>query len=159
MSKRNYYIDGNTVRELGAQPAHKDQHKTKEELERIRKKKLRRNAARRNREKAMFMSRGHVAFLSACVLLVSIAAGGIVYFQAQMSRSIREIASLESQINDLKADNDARYKSVVNSVDLDHVKEVAIKELGMHYPRKDQIIYYSVDKTNFMDQYQDIPTQ
>lgn len=156
MKKRDFYIDGTTVREFGPQPVRKP-GKSKEELERIRRKKIRRNAARRNREKAMYMSRSNVVFLSFCVLMVSMAASGVVYFQSQMTHKVKEIAALESQINDLKADNDEQYKRVMGSVDLDHIKEVAINDLGMRYPTRDQIVYYTVDKTNFMDQYQDIP--
>lgn len=159
MSSKNYYISGNTVRELEAQPIRRERRQNREELERIRRRKSRRNAARRNREKAMFMSRGHVAFLSVCVLFTAMAASCYISLQSQLSHRSREISTLEIQINDLKADNDARYKMISTSVDIEHVKDVAINELGMSYPTEEQIEYYSVDKTNFMDQYQDIPEQ
>lgn len=153
---RNYFVDGNTVRELEAQPLPRERRKNREELEQIRRRKNRRNAARRNRERAMFMSRGQVVFLSLCVFVSVMAAASFIQIQSQLSHRMREIAALESRVTDLKADNDARYKSVTTSVDLDHVKDVAINELGMSYATEDQVIYYSVDKNNFMDQYQDI---
>lgn len=159
MSSKNYYISGNTVRELEAQPIRRERKQEREELERIRRRKIRRNAARRNREKAMFMSRGTVVFLSICVMFTALAASGYIAIQSQLGSRNREISALEIQINDLKAENDARYKSISTSVDIDHIKDVAINELGMSYPSKKQIKYYSVDKTNFMDQYQDIPEQ
>ena len=154
--KKTYYVNGSTVRQLEAQPVRReriDRTKIQEEQ----KKKRRRNAARRNRERALHMSRGYVAFLSLCVAVVAFAAVALVQTQSQVTQRMEHIAALESQITDLKADNDARYKEIITSVDLDYIKDVAINELGMQYATEDQIIYYSVENDNFMDQYSDIP--
>ena len=155
MSK-TYYVNGSTVRQLEAQPVRReriDRTKIQEEQ----KKKRRRNAAKRNRERALHMSRGYVAFLTLCVGVVAIAAVSLVQIQSQVTQRMEHIAALESQITDLKADNDARYKEIVTSVDLDYIKDVAMNQLGMQYATEDQIIYYSVENNNFMDQYSDIP--
>ena len=60
-------------------------------------------------------------------------------------------------VNEMKDDNDARYKQITTSVDLNAIKDAAINRLGMKYASQDQIVYYSVDKNNYMDQYSDIP--
>ncbi|MBQ2901881.1 MAG: hypothetical protein IJE49_08540 [Agathobacter sp.] len=154
--KKTYYVNGSTVRQLEAQPVRReriDRTKIQEEQ----KKKRRRNAARRNRERALHMSRGYVAFLSLCVAVVAFAAVVMVQMQSQVTQRMEHIAALESQITDLKADNDARYKEIITSVDLDYIKDVAMNQLGMQYATEDQIIYYSVENDNFMDQYSDIP--
>ena len=49
------------------------------------------------------------------------------------------------------------YKRINTAVDLDVIKEKAINELGMFYATQDQIVYYSVDKTDYMNQYNEIP--
>ena len=154
--KQTYYVNGNTVRELEAQPIRReriDRTKIQEEQQ----KKRRRNAARRNRERALHMNRGYVAFLTLCVGVVAFAAVALIQIQSQVTQRMEHIATLESQITDLKADNDARYKEIITSVDLDYIKDVAINQLGMQYATEDQIIYYSVENNNFMDQYSDIP--
>ena len=154
--KKTYYVNGSTVRQIEAQPVRReriDRTKIKEEQQ----KKRRRNAAKRNRARALHMSRGYVAFLTACVAVVAFAAVSMVQMQSQVTQRMENIAALESQITDLKADNDARYKEIVTSVDLEHIKDVAINELGMQYATEDQIVYYSVENNNFMDQYSDIP--
>ena len=46
----------------------------------------------------------------------------------------------------MKADNDARYKQITTSVDLNAIKDAAINRLGMKYASQDQIVYYSIDK-------------
>jgi cell division protein FtsL len=83
--------------------------------------------------------------------------GVLIHVQSQMTSRMKNVASLQSQVLDLQSTNDARYKSITSSVDLNHVKDVAIHELGMQYPTEEQIIYYSIDNSNYMDQYQDIP--
>lgn len=154
---RKYYVNGNAVRKLEPEPIPGGGRQTQRDLEEIRRRKNRRNAARRNRQRAMYMSRGYVAFLTFCVFLSALAAVGYIYIQSRMSHRVRSISALESQITDLKADNDERYKNITTSVDLEEIKRIAIEELGMDYATEDQIIYYTVDKNNFMDQYQDIP--
>ena len=70
---------------------------------------------------------------------------------------MKEVAALESQVADMKADNDARYKEITTSMDLNSIKDAAINRLGMKYASQDQIVYYSVDNNNYMDQYNEIP--
>ena len=155
---RNYYINGNTVREISPAPVRHPEHReTREEKEERRRKKNRRNAARRNRERALHMNRGYVAFLTICVAISAYAAVTYVQLQANVASHMRNIANLQSQVTNLRADNDARYKAVSTSVDLNYVKDVAMNQLGMRYATEEQIIYYSVDNSNFMDQYSDIP--
>ena len=154
--KQTYYVNGSTVRKINAEPVRRERiDRTK--IEEQQQKKRRRNAARRNRERALHMSRGYVAFLTLCVGVIAFAAVALVQIQSQVTQRMEHIAALESQITDLKADNDARYKEIVTSVDLDYIKEVAINDLGMKYAAEDQIVYYSVENDNFMDQYSDIP--
>ena len=154
--KQTYFVNGSTVRQIEAQPVRReriDRTKIKEEQQ----KKRRRNAAKRNRARALHMSRSYVAFLTLCVGVVAFAAVSLVQIQSQVTQRMEHIAALESQITDLKADNDARYKEIVTSVDLDYIKDVAMNQLGMKYATEDQIIYYTVENNNFMDQYSDIP--
>ena len=70
---------------------------------------------------------------------------------------MKNVAVLQSQIEDLQSDNSARYKEITNSVDLNYIKDVAINELGMSYASEEQVVYYSVENNNYMDQYSDIP--
>ena len=149
MSSKNYYVNGNTVRELDTPVRHNQ--RTRKEIEEARRRKNRRNAARRNRQRAMEMSRGYVVFLTVCVLFVQM--------QSQMTTRMKNVANLESQLADLRADNDARYKNLTTSTDLEHIKKVAMKKLGMKYPTEKQVVYYTVENSNFMDQYEDIPSK
>lgn len=153
---KNYYVNGNTVRQMNAEPVRRERV-DRTRIEEERRKKSRRDAARRNRERAMDMSPARMMFLFACVGLSVFAAVSLIQIQSQMTQRMKNIAYLESQITDLKADNDAKYKEIVTSVDLEYIKDVAVNELGMKYASEDQLVYFSVEKENFMDQYSDIP--
>lgn len=153
---KTYYVNGSTVRQMGAQPVRRERI-NREKIEEERRKKNRRNAARRNRERALYMSKGQVVFLSFCVLVVGYAAVSMVQIQSQITQRMKHIAVLESQLTDLKADNDARYKEIATSVDLNEIKDVAMNELGMHYATEEQIVYFTVENNNYMDQFSDIP--
>ena len=78
MSKTTYYINGNAVREIGQPQPQRRPQKTRRELEEARRRKNRRNAARRNRERAMVMNRAYVAFLTLCVIASAVAAFSLI---------------------------------------------------------------------------------
>jgi cell division protein FtsL len=155
---RTSFVEGNTVRSIGAEPVRREEQRPlRERREEERRKKSRQLAARRNRERALYMGRGHVAFLTLCVAASVFSAFAYVRLQSDVTSKMKKIASIESQIADLKADNDARYNSVTTSIDLNEIKDAAINRLGMSYVTEDQIVFFSVDNNNFMDQYSDIP--
>lgn len=157
MNKTTYYINGNAVRQLEeAAPVRKPQ-RTRRELEEVRRKKNRRKAARRNQERALSMNRAFVTFLTGCVAASAFVAVSLIQIRSNVTQQMKEVATLESQVADMKADNDARYKEITTSMDLNSIKDAAINRLGMKYASQDQIVYYSVDNNNYMDQYNEIP--
>ena len=128
MNKTTYYINGNAVRELDeAAPVRRPQKSTRE-LEEIRRKKNRRKSARRNQERALSMNRAFVAFLTACVAASALVSVSLIQIRSNVTQQMNEVAALESRINDMKADNDARYKQITTSVDSSKVA-VNIKEV------------------------------
>lgn len=62
---------------------------------------------------------------------------------------MRRISRLETQVADLRADNDAAMKRIDLSTDLDKIKEQALG-LGMKYATSDQIIYYDIEDNDYM---------
>ena len=104
MSK-TYYINGNTVRELEEAQPIRPERRSREEIERTRREKNRRNAARRNRERAFGMSRGYVFFLSICVAASAFSAVSLIQTQSSVTQKMKNVAALQSQIDDLQSDN------------------------------------------------------
>ena len=87
----------------------------------------------------------------------SVFCGTYIKLQSDVTARMKAIARLESQITDLKADNDEAYKRINTTIDLDGIRNTAINELGMFYATEDQIVYYSVDRNDYMNQYTEIP--
>ena len=56
-------------------------------------------------------------------------------------------------------ENDAAYEKAAASVDLDEVKNIAIKKFGMIYANQGQIITYDVQDSDYVRQYDDVPIE
>lgn len=105
----------------------------------------------------MSMGRGYVVFLT--VVSVAVLFFCVYYLQlrADVTGRIKTVAALETELSELREENDA-YESQVNSdVDLNRIKKIAIGRLGMNYPRDDQKKTYSMSNNSYVRQYQDIP--
>lgn len=157
--EKNYYIDGNTVRRMEAAPDYRRVQRERIERQREEEQRRRRRAARRNQEKALRMSRSYVAFLTMAVVVFGAFAGLYIHIQSDVTARMKTISGLESQIADLKADNDEAYKRINTAIDLDSIRDKAMNELGMSYARESQIIYYSVGEDDYMNQYGEIPNK
>lgn len=155
----SYYIDGNTVRRTEAQPDYREIRRERIEREREEEQRRRRRAARRNQERELRMSRSYVVFLTMAVIVFGGFSAAYISLQSDVTARMKTIASLESQIADIKADNDEAYKRISTSVDLNSVKDIALNEYGMSYAKESQIVYYTVGDDDYMNQYGEIPTE
>ncbi len=162
--RRASYIDGNTVRRVQEEPRRHSEkvheeyiQKQREERERKQRQKSARAAARRNREQALVMSPGYVMFLAVSMMLLMSVFGCYLYLQSELNSHMRDVTSLEANVMNLKNDNDAAQKKINSAVDLEIIRRRAMGELGMVYPNKDQIQYFEVDDSDYMNQYEDIP--
>lgn len=153
------YIDGNTVRRMEAAPDYRREREERIRREREKEQQRRQRAIRRNQERALRTSKSYVAFMTMAVLVFATFTGLYIKIQSDVTVRMKTIASLESQIADVKADNDEAYKRINTSVNLEAVREVAMAELGMSYAKESQIIYYSVGDDDYMNQYSEIPAE
>lgn len=89
------------------------------------------------------MSFPRVVFL--VVLMAAMTAALIAYIklQADVTASSQNIADLEQQLSEMKAENDAAYNEINDGISLEEVREKAIKDLGMKYADRDQVVVYS----------------
>lgn len=152
--KTNYYVNGSTVRRLEGEP--EERRRRQLEKEREIKKKQHRYAAKRNRERASHISPGYVLFCTMAMLITCGVCVAYIQIQSDITGRMKHISRLESQVADLRADNDAAMKRIDLSTDLDAVKKKAL-EIGMKYAAAEQIVYYSIEDDDYMNQYADIP--
>ena len=77
--------------------------------------------------------------------------------QTQITGSMKAVAALESELTQLREDNDAYYSQVTSNVDLTAIKKIAIGRLGMRIPKADQIMTYETEGRSYLRQFQDVP--
>ena len=142
----NTYVDGNTARKLNVV----------EELQNPTQPKKVNHTVRKNREKALYMNLGYVLFLVAALASAAIILIGYIQIQAEITLAVKNIAAMESELNDLRLTNDENYARAASSVDLDEIRSVAIGELGMRYAKEGQIINVSGEGNDYVRQLADI---
>lgn len=152
------YIGGNTVRkpERVPQPGRPPRE---EDLRSEPQKQEPSQRTQRNRQRALQLNFGYVFFLA-------VAAAAMLYFsvqflqmQAESMSHRKTITDLEKELSEVKMNNDAEYKRVSSSADLEKIKDIAINELGMVYAGEGQVITYNNQEEDYVKQYGDVPTE
>ncbi|MBQ2800562.1 MAG: hypothetical protein IJF03_04145 [Lachnospiraceae bacterium] len=151
--ERNMYVYGNTVRRLEVVP---ELEPRKEQPERTGQR-ISKNAIRKNREKARHMNSAYVVFLSVACVVTFIVCFQYIQLRSEITERMENIAELESQLSDLKIENDAEYSRATSSIDLEEMKRIAMEELGMVYADKEQVVIYEDKEAEYFRQYEDIP--
>ena len=105
----------------------------------------------------MGMSQGVVVFLAIVSAAILFCAVNYLQYKSEITGKMRNVATLESELAQLKEDNDAYYSQVTSTVDLERIKKIAIGRLGMKYPAEEQIVTYQTEGSSYVRQYQDIP--
>ena len=142
------YIYGNTVRQAEVMPQRQEEPRKEHK-----KKKLDRQILK-NRRKAMRMNPAYVMFLS-----IAAVAALVWYLQvrAELTSRTEHITELQQELADAKEENTTRYNVVMDSVNLEEVRDRAINDLGMGYATSDQIIEYQNPVNDYVKQYESIP--
>ena len=74
----------------------------------------------------------------------------------QVQQQTYRVAVLQKEIDALRLANEDAEKRMGDASDLFAVREKAAS-LGMGYPKEENVVYYSVDDTDYMFQTDDIP--
>ena len=113
--------------------------------------------AQRNREKAKSMGRGFVVFLAVVSVAVLFCCVNYLQLKSELTGKIKTVASLETELSQIKEDNNAYESQVTSDVDLNTIKKLAIGRLGMNYPKDDQKKTYTMPSNSYVRQYQEVP--
>ena len=134
-------------------------HMTEEEIDayymQLREKNLKRyytiqanRAIREDRGRLIRLVAVTVASLIVCTIFLKL--------NFQVQQQTYRVAVLEKEIDALRLTNEDARKRLEDTVDLYTVREKA-ESLGMGYPREENVVYYSMDETDYMLQIEDIP--
>lgn len=144
------YVDGNTVRKLSVAP---DIRREEQQYE---------VPSPRRQEQRQPKTLSGINLASLMVLTVAIIATVYVCvdylkLQTQVSQMEKNIITIEKSLTVLTNENDAAYEAIDTAYDLDYIYQVAVEELGMVYPNKNEIITYKSSSEDYVRQYEDIP--
>ena len=151
--RNNYRIEGNAVRRL--EPSRRTRPAQTRPV-RVQAQVSRPDTAG-NRERALQMNLGYVLFLTAMAVFTVFLCVNYLQLQAKSTKLRREVTALESSLDALRLENDLDYDRVMTGIDMEHVKDVAMNELGMVYISKKQIITYNQQDSDYVRQYEKIP--
>lgn len=144
------YVDGTAVRKLDYAPAGRPERKQNPKTS---------LATKKNRERALQMNLGYVLFLTAAAVVTVFMCVNYLQLQAKGTKLQKEVTALETQLDAAILENDSDYNRIMTSIDLEHIKDVAMNDLGMIYAKKTQIITYESQNGDYVRQYSDIPTE
>ena len=140
------YVYGNTVRK-DVTVIQKPEKQPKEISQRV----------RNNRTKALHMSKRYVVFLAIAASVALFACVRYLQLQSEITERSKHITAMQIESEDAKEENTTRYNAIVNSMNLEVIRDKAMNELGMVYAEAGQVIEYQNPANHLVTQYANIP--
>ncbi len=151
-NQREYYMQGNTARKLQVVPRYPDEEE-QVYIER---------PVRRVRRKPKVQSGLDIFslfILSAAIFITLYTCVGYLKVQSNITGMNSQIAVLESDLTKLQNENRNSLSQINTNLDLNYIYKVATNELGMVYPKNNQVITYDSNPSDYVRQYKDIPEE
>lgn len=147
------YVEGSAARQLHAVPQQKPRKNPTRGTEGQKKKEYR--PVRRTR--TLPMNAGTVFIFAAAVIATLFICVQYVELQSEITYRLKRINAMETELADLRMQNDELEKRIAGYVDLNYIYQVATEELGMRYAARNQISTYKNSGSEYVRQYEDIP--
>lgn len=151
--KRQDYLSDNLARRISVQ----------EEKHQKRYEKIVRKNRKIEKQDARAKGRINAGIDFFAALLLGAALAAIVYFglsyltlSSQITEMKKSVKKLETSYSDMRSENDQAYGAVDASVDIGHVYDVAVGELGMVFPDDSQVVEYKYREEGYVRQYSTI---
>lgn len=145
------YVYGNAV----PKPAYEPQRRPAEPERRHRVSRQ----VKQNRKKAMGINKAYVVFLSVAAVLMLVVCVHYVQLRAELTNRSKNITALQEELANLNEANTTKYNAVMDSVNLEEVREKAMNDLGMVYANENQVIEYDNPDGDYIKQYEQIPEE
>lgn len=143
------YVYGNTVTKPAYEP--------KRRIEEPEQSKPASRQVRKNRKKALHMSKGYVVFLAVMAVAALAVCVNYVQLQSQLTSRSKNITAMQEELSSMKEENNTKYNVIMDSVNLEDIRTRAMNELGMIYANKDQIVEYDNPTGDYVKKYEQIP--
>lgn len=119
----------------------------------------RRRANASYRSQAARPSFSTVIYVTVMVIAVAIMAFSLLSYiglQSDVTSTMTEVASMQTELKNLKENNDETLKAINNSYTNEQIRYKAVTELGMTYPEEGQVETYSESESDYVQQTQEV---
>ncbi len=103
-----------------------------------------------------YRNAAYVLFLTVAFAVTSVMLISYIRMESSITQSVKQVAALQSQLNNLKTENDEMKNRIDSSINLEEIRRIAITELGMTYAGQGQIVEIPDDGSDYVRQYADI---
>ena len=114
---------------------------------------------RRRKQEKNTLSIPYCIFVTVACILTMVFGAYYLEQQAIATSSQKKIASLESQLAELKKVNADDLNRIETSVNLEEIRDIAINELGMIYATQENVVLYKKTTQNYVSQYENVPQE
>jgi len=111
----------------------------------------------RKKNKPAPMNKGYVAFLTIAAIVALLACVQYLQLQSEITKRSKHITSLQQELADVKEENVTRYNSIMNTMNLEEIRDIAVNQFGMVYAESYQIIKYQSPEEHSVVRYAGIP--
>lgn len=158
--KTSYVVEGNTVRavavrETALRRAHAEQERRRRQHEQNEERAQR--AVYAQKQQALSMRLPYLLLMCVAAAAFLLIVCNYLNLKSEIDQRMASVKTLEVQLENLRTENDALEQSIDTSVDLNHVYDVAVNELGMVHAGKDNVIQYTKTESEYVRQNEDIP--
>lgn len=150
-----YRFEATSGGSLVLKPVKVPAHVIAERKARIRREQMERRV-QYNRERVASMNKSFVAFMTVAIIICCVVCYFYISLQGEVTTRLRTMTALQREIEQVSVENDMLEKRIGVQENISEIKYVAETDLGMRAVSPDQIIYYSVNDTDYMLQYEDV---
>lgn len=143
-NQRDVYVQGNVAYQLDVK---RQLEQPKRQLS---------QAARKNRQRAKYMNLAYVLFLSVALAVTGVVLIMYIRLESGITSSVQQVSRLESQLNNLKVENDENLNRIESAIDLEEIRRIAITQLGMVYAQEGQIVEIPDEGSDYVRQFAEI---
>lgn len=149
---RQMYVYGNVAPKPAYEP------KRRVERPQQPKKKVSRQV-KQNRKQAMGINKAYVVFLAVAAVLMLMVCVNYVQLRSELMNRSKNITALQEELVALNEENTTKYNSIMDSVNLEEIRDKAMNELGMVHATENDVIEYDNPTDGYIKQYEQIPEE
>lgn len=155
----NRYASGSRQMYVYGSAAPKPAYEPQRRVERPEQPKKVSRQVKQNRRQAMGMSKAYVIFLAVAAVLMLMVCVNYVQLRSELISRSKNITALQEELVALNEENTTKYNAIMDSVNLEQVREKAMNELGMVYANESQVVEYDNPTGDYIKQYEQIPEE